>query len=115
MNAKSQADLNKGTTLRSASAYIFLAVTCLLRFYAPLSANNVYTGFGLAALYAEQPRSGAELADFEPVLHALVGGELRASNFGFFGELLPSYLIGQDFTSSSAYFVRLRGGVNVHF
>ncbi|KZT72459.1 hypothetical protein DAEQUDRAFT_763158 [Daedalea quercina L-15889] len=30
MNAKSQADLNKGTTLRSASAYIFLAVTCLL-------------------------------------------------------------------------------------
>ena len=99
--------LNGGLKLAFADA--------VFRFYAPLSENNFYTGFGLAALYAEQPSSGAGLADFQPVVHALAGGELRAGTFGFFGELLPSYLIGQDFTDLSAYFVRLRGGVNVHF
>lgn len=99
--------LNGGFKLASADA--------VFRFYVPLSATNVYTGFGLDALYAVQPSSVAALTDLQPVLHALGGIEFRLSTFGLFAELLPSYLIGQDFTDSSAYFVRLRGGVNVHF
>ncbi len=87
----------------------------LFRYYLPLSVTNFYTGVGLDALYGVQPSSLEALADLQPVLHVLGGAELRLSNFGLFAEIVPSYLVGQDFTDSSAYFVRLRGGVNVHF
>ena len=99
--------LNGGFKLASADA--------LFRFYLPLSATNFYTGIGLDALYASQPNSVQALADLQPVLHVLGGAELRLSNFGLFAEITPGYLVGQDFADSSAYFVRLRGGVNVHF
>lgn len=99
--------LNGGFKLASADA--------LFRYYLPLSVSNFYTGVGLDALYGSQPTSLQALADLQPVLHVLGGAELRLSNFGLFAEIVPSYLIGQDFADSSAYFVRLRGGVNVHF
>lgn len=99
--------LNGGLKLVSADA--------LFRYYLPLSVTNFYTGVGLDALYAVQPSSLQALVDLQPVLHVLGGAELRLSNFGLFAEIVPSYLVGQDFADSSAYFVRLRGGVNVHF
>ncbi len=99
--------LNGGFKLASADA--------LFRYYLPLSVTNFYTGIGLDALYAVQPNSLQALVDLQPVLHVLGGAELRLSNFGLFAEIVPSYLVGQDFADSSAYFVRLRGGVNVHF
>ena len=99
--------LNGGFKLASADA--------LFRYYLPLSVTNFYTGVGLDALYGSQPSSLQALADLQPVLHVLGGAELRLGTFGLFAELVPSYLVGQDFADSSAYFVRLRGGVNVHF
>lgn len=99
--------LNGGLKLASADA--------LFRYYLPLSVTNFYTGVGLDALYGSQPSSLQALLDLQPVLHVLGGAELRLSNFGLFAEIVPSYLVGQDFADSSAYFVRLRGGVNVHF
>ena len=87
----------------------------IFRFFLPLSATSFYTGLGADALFSTQPTSLAALRDAQLIAHVLGGLELRWGRLGVFGELLPSYKIGADFTNSSAYFVRLKGGVNVHF
>ncbi len=87
----------------------------LFRFFLPLSATSLYTGLGADALFGTQPTSLAAFREAQLIAHVLGGLELRLGSFGVFGELLPSYKIGSDFTSSGAYFVRLRGGVNLHF
>ncbi len=87
----------------------------VFRFFLPLSATSLYTGLGADALYEVQPSSVSELSNGRLVAHVLGGLEFRLGGFGLFGELLPSYFVGEDFASRSAYFVRLRGGVNFHF
>ena len=88
----------------------------VFRFFLPLSYHSFYTGLGADALLNAQPTSLSDLRNAQLVAHALGGFELRLiGGFGVFGELVPSYFIGADFTSRSAYFVRLRGGVNFHF
>ena len=88
----------------------------VFRFFLPLSYHSFYTGLGADALFDAQPTSFTSLQGAQLVAHALGGFELRLiGGFGVFGEIVPSYLIGSDFTSRSAYFVRLRGGLNFHF
>ena len=98
---------NGGFKLASADA--------LFRFFLPLSSTSLYTGLGADALYSTQPSSLSEFRNARLVAHVPLGAEFRLGSFGVFGELLPSYFVGDDFTSRSAYFVRLRGGVNFHF
>lgn len=98
---------NGGFKLASADA--------IVRFFLPLSATSLYTGIGADAFYSIQPSSLSELRNARLVAHVPLGAEFRLGSFGFFGELLPSYFVGSDFTSRNAYFVRLRGGVNFHF
>ncbi len=88
----------------------------VFRFFLPLSYHSFYTGLGADALFNAPPTSLSSLQDAQLVAHALGGFELRLiGGFGVFGEIVPSYLIGSDFISRSAYFVRLRGGLNFHF
>ena len=88
----------------------------VFRFFLPLSYHSFYAGLGADALFSAQPTSLSALQDAQLVAHALGGFELRLiGGFGIFGEIVPSYLVGADFSSRSAYFVRLRGGLNFHF
>ena len=48
-------------------------------------------------------------------VHATVGGELRLSLFGVFGEIQPVYRLSQDGVDRSSGFFRTRAGVNIHF
>ncbi|KZT72458.1 hypothetical protein DAEQUDRAFT_705625 [Daedalea quercina L-15889] len=54
LNAKTQSDLNQATALRSASVYIFLAVTCLLVIQA------LALSFATMRTLAKEPRTGQQ-------------------------------------------------------
>ena len=87
----------------------------IFRFYLPLSPTSVYAGVGANAFFSSQPSSVDDFGDADLVAHALAGLELRLGHFGLFAEALPSYIIGQDFNSRSAYYLRARSGINFHF
>ncbi len=95
----------------------------IFRFYLPLSPNSVYTGLGADVYFAaDSPAVVGPPADFldsleqgDLAVHALAGLEFRLGRFGLFAEALPSYVLGEDFSDSDAYYLRARGGLNFHF
>ncbi len=92
----------------------------LARTYIPLTYHNIYAGVGVDAFFLTEP-SFEDLQNANLSAHAVVGGELRLggpSGFGFFAEVMPSYLIGSDLSDLSnpqSYYLRARGGINYHF
>ena len=86
----------------------------LFRFFLPFSGTQFYTGLGADALFNAPPTSLSAFGDAQLVAHVLGGVEVYLGSFGVFAEAVPSYLVGSDFTSRSAYFVRLRGGLNFY-
>jgi hypothetical protein len=91
------------------------SLAALFRFYLPLSANAIYVGGGADAFLDGVPGSLAELSAAPLGAHAVAGAEFRFGRFGLFAEALPGYVLGGDPSSPSAYYVRARGGVNLHF
>ncbi len=92
-----------------------LSGDALFRFFLPLSATSLYAGGGIDALFSTPVTLSSSLEGADLIAHALGGLEFRLGSFGVFGEVLPSYFVGNDFSDSSSYYVRLRGGVNFHF
>ncbi len=70
---------------------------------------------GADAYFPSQPDGVDDLEDADLVAHALAGLEFRLGRFGLFAEALPSYVLGEDFSDSDAYYLRARGGLNFHF
>ena len=87
----------------------------IFRFYLPMSPNSVYTGLGADAYFSNQPDSVSDLEAADLVAHALGGVEFRLGRFGLFAEALPSYIIGNDPSERTSYYLRARSGVNFHF
>lgn len=87
----------------------------LFRFYPPLTYSNFYTGIGGVALFQEGILSQDDLYNAVPAIYVPIGYEWRTGGMGLFGEVQPSLLLWEDFSSRSAYFVRLRAGINAHF
>lgn len=87
----------------------------IFRLYLPLSPNSVYTGVGADAYFPSQPNGVDDLEDADLAAHVLAGLEFRLGRFGLFAEALPSYVLGEDFSDSDAYYLRARGGLNFHF
>ncbi len=87
----------------------------IFRFYLPLSPNSVYAGVGADAYFSTQPDAARDFEDADLVAHALAGLEFRLGRFGLFAEALPSYVLGNSFSGSDAYYLRARSGINFHF
>lgn len=90
----------------------------LARTYIPLTYHNIYAGVGVDAFFLTEPLTPEGYLNPNLSAHVVAGGELRLggpSGFGFFAEVLPSYLVGADYTSRAAYYLRARGGINYHF